>query len=151
MAGVVSLIKDDHKKLEAVFRKLEGQDPDVAALLRQVSELLIPHSKAEEAVVYPAIKSIVPEGGEDVDDGIEEHHHVEETLSQLLDSDPSAPGVDGLIAAMIGEVRHHVEEEENEILPRLAEGASNEQLSQLGEDFTSAKARALADLQAASG
>lgn len=147
MAGVVTLIKEDHRKLEAVFKKLESEPEDVRGLLQQVAELLIPHSKAEEQVVYPAIKATAPDEREDVDDGIAEHHHVEETLEQLLGGDPEAPGADGLIAAMIGEVRHHVEEEEQQILPAFAKAASNQQLSDLGEQFTAAKERALADLR----
>ena len=104
MSGVVTLIKEDHQKLESVFKKLEKAEPaEIPDLLRQVQELLVPHSKAEEQVVYPAIKSIVPDESSDVDDGLEEHHHVEQTLQELLASDPEAPGVDGLIAAMIGE------------------------------------------------
>jgi hemerythrin superfamily protein len=120
------------------------QTPD---LLQQVAELLIPHSKAEEQVVYPAVKAILPAEKSEVEDGIEEHHHVEQTLKELLASDPGAPGVDGLIAAMIGEVRHHVEEEEQDILPRFAQAASNQQLSDLGDDFGAAKDKALADLK----
>jgi hypothetical protein len=49
---------------------------------------------------------------------------------------------------MIGEVRHHVEEEEQDTLPALAKKASNEQLTDLGERFTQAKEQALADLKA---
>jgi hemerythrin-like domain-containing protein len=147
MSGVITLIKDDHKKLEAVFKKLEAAEPsEVPDLLRQVAELLIPHSKAEEQVVYPAIKAAAPDESTDVDDGLAEHQHVEDTLRQLLDSDPEAPGVDGLIAAMIGEVRHHVEEEEDEILPAFGKAATNDQLSELGERFTAAKEEALAQL-----
>jgi len=148
MAGVVTLIKEDHRKLEAVFKALEKEPDDVRGLLQQVAELLIPHSKAEERVVYPAIKSTAPDEGEDVDDGIAEHHHVEEVLHQLLSGDPEAPGADGLIAAMIGEVRHHVEEEEQDILPKFADAASNDQLSELGEQFTAAKEAALSELKA---
>ncbi len=148
MAGVITLIKDDHKELEAVFKKLENAEPsERKALLRQVAELLIPHSKAEEKVVYPAIKAAAPDEASDVDDGLAEHHHVEETLNELMESDPQAPGVDGLIAAMIGEVRHHVEEEEQEILPKFSDAASSQQLSELGERFTDAKQRALAELR----
>jgi len=147
MAGVVTLIKEDHRKLEAVFKQLEKEPEDVRGLLQQVAELLIPHSKAEERVVYPAIKATAPDEGEDVDDGIAEHHHVEEVLQELLSGDPEAPGADGLIAAMIGEVRHHVEEEEQDILPKFAEAASNDQLSSLGEQFTAAKEEALAELK----
>jgi hemerythrin-like domain-containing protein len=148
VAGVVTLIKEDHRKLESVFKQLESEPEDVRGLLQQVAEMLIPHSKAEEQVVYPAIKSTAPDQGEDVDDGIAEHHHVEEVLQQLLSGDPEAPGADGLIAAMIGEVRHHVEEEEEQILPTFAQEVSNDRLSELGEKFTAAKDRALADLKA---
>ena len=148
MSGVITLIKDDHRKLESVFKQLESAEPEqVPELLQQVAELLIPHSKAEEEVVYPAIKAAAPDEAEDVDDGLAEHHHVEATLEQLRSSDPSAPGVDGLIAAMIGEVRHHVEEEEEEILPALAEAVNNQELAEIGERFTAAKDRALAQLQ----
>lgn len=149
MSGVVTLIKEDHKKVEAVFKKLEKAEPsEIPDLLRQVQELLVPHSKAEEQVVYPAIKQIVPSEESDVDDGLEEHRHVESTLEQLLASDPEAPGVDGLIAAMIGEVRHHVEEEEEMILPSFSKAASNDQLSELGEQFTAAKEAALQEIAA---
>jgi hemerythrin-like domain-containing protein len=149
MTGVITLIKDDHAKLESVFKKLESAEPDqIPDLLRQVEELLIPHSKAEEQIVYPAIKSAAPDEEEDVDDGIAEHHHVEEVLQQLKGSDPGAPGVDGLVAAMIGEVRHHVEEEEEDILPKFSDAVDNQKLSELGEQFTRAKEKALAELQA---
>ena len=151
MSGVITLIKDDHKKVEAVFKQLEKAEPaQVHDLLTQVAELLIPHSKAEEQVVYPAIKSTAPDEASDVDDGLAEHHHVEATLKKLLATDPEEPGADGLVAAMIGEVRHHVEEEEQDILPVFSEKASNEQLSDLGEQFTAAKEKALAELKASS-
>ena len=148
MAGVITLIKDDHTKLEAVFKKLEAEKGDTRDLLMQVAELLVPHSKAEEEVVYPAIKSTAPDEAEDVDDGLAEHQHVEATLNQLLGMDPEEPGADGLIAAMIGEVRHHVEEEESLVLPKFADEATNQQLGELGERFTAAKEKYLAQFRA---
>lgn len=149
MAGVVTLIKDDHAQLEKVFKQLEAQKGDVKKLLQQVEELLVPHSKAEEEVVYPAIKQTAPDEADEVDDGLAEHHHVEEVLTQLLGMDPDEPGADGLIAAMIGEVRHHVEEEEQDILPKFSDEASNQQLSELGQRFTAAKEKYLEELRSA--
>lgn len=149
MAGVVTLIKDDHAQLEKVFKQLEAQKGDVKDLLQQVEELLVPHSKAEEEVVYPAIKQTAPDEADEVDDGLAEHHHVEEVLTQLLGMDPDEPGADGLIAALIGEVRHHVEEEEQDILPKFSDEASNQQLSELGERFTAAKEKYLEELRSA--
>ena len=150
MAGVITLIKEDHQKLERVFKKLEAAEAgEIPALLQQVAELLVPHSKAEEQVVYPAIKAVSPQEESDVEDGIAEHHHVAETLRQLLGLDPEEPGIDGLIAAMIGEVRHHVEEEEQQILPRFAKDATNAQLGELGAQFTAAKQRLLTEFKSA--
>ena len=147
MSGVITLIKQDHQQLESVFKKLEKAEPsEIPGLLQQVAELLVPHSKAEEQVVYPAIKASAPDEATEVDDGLAEHQHVEQTLKELLASDPEAPGVDGLIAAMIGEVRHHVEEEEQENLPAFGKAASNDLLSELGDRFTAAKRAAEADV-----
>lgn len=148
MAGVITLIKDDHKKLEAVFKQLEAEKGDTRKLLMEVAELLVPHSRAEEQVVYPAIKQATPEEGEMVDDGLAEHQHVEKTLNRLLAMDPDEPGADGLVAAMIGEVRHHVEEEEQDLLPKFGDEASNPELGELGDRFAAAKDKALADFRA---
>jgi hypothetical protein len=123
MPGVITLIKADHATLESLFKKLEKAEPGtIPGLLQQVAELLIPHSKAEEQVVYPAIKTTVPDEGSDVDDGLAEHQHVEQTLQELLEADPEAPGVDGLIAAMIGEAdpQSDLHDAEVEKLLRLA-------------------------------
>jgi hemerythrin superfamily protein len=144
------MIKADHRALEDVFVKLEAEKGDTSSLLEQVKELLVPHSKAEEKVVYPAIKSTVPAEGSDVDDGIAEHHHVASVLARVMGEDPDDPGADGLVAAIIGEVRHHVEEEENDILPKFAKAATKEQLDDLGRQFASAKDSALASLRASS-
>lgn len=147
MPDVVTLIENDHRQLEEVFSSIEAADGDVKPLIEQVAELLIPHSKAEEQVVYPAIKQIAPGEAEDVDDGLEEHHHVEEMLKQVLAEDSDAPGADGILAAIIGEVRHHVEEEEQLILPKFADKATPQQLDELGAKFAEAKQAALAELR----
>ena len=56
-------------------------------------------------------------------------------MQQLLAEDPSGPGYDGKLAALIGELRHHVEEEETELLPVLSERASDEERAELGTRF----------------
>jgi hemerythrin superfamily protein len=149
MPDVVTLIENDHRELEEVFSSIEAADGDVKPLIEQVRDLLIPHSKAEEQVVYPAIKQIAPDEAEDVDDGLEEHHHVEEMLKKVLAEDSDAPGADGIVAAIIGEVRHHVDEEEQLILPKFADRATPQQLDELGAKFEAAKQAALAELRGA--
>jgi len=138
---VIDLIEHDHREVEQLFARLEaGGDQD--ALLRQVAEELIAHSKAEEEVVYPAITAAASEEKEDVKDGTAEHHHIEHMLEQLLQQGADAPGSDGAIAAVVAETRHHVEEEEHDILPAFREASTAEQRAELGRRFTEAKERA---------
>lgn len=147
MPDVIELIKTDHQALEKLFVQLEKEPPNTGDLLIEVRDLLVPHSHAEEKVVYPAIKKSAPDESQDVDDGVAEHQHVADMLTKVLGESPDDPGADGLVAAIIGEVRHHVGEEENDILPKFRQAVSQQVLDDLGERFNATKASELEKLQ----
>lgn len=133
---VVDVIKAQHREVDRLLEEAMSEGADTAALLRQVSDLLTPHSQAEESFVYPAIGRRAPkEEGEQVHDSLAEHQHIDQLLQELLAGDPDEPGFDGKLAALVGEIRHHVEEEEEELLPVLAEQASDEDRAHMGARF----------------
>ena len=135
---VETLIKAQHREIERLLDQAAQEDTDTLALLRQVNELLIPHSEAEESFVYPAIEKADPDEADEVHDGAAEHHHIEELLGQLLKEDPDDPGYDGKLAAMAGELHHHIEEEEQELLPVLGTKASSKKRAELAARFAEA-------------
>jgi len=136
MADVVDLIKAQHRTMDALLEQAQQAEPDeVRDLLRQVADLLTPHSAAEEDFVYPAIREYDRSEEDEVRDGTAEHHHIEELMRELLSEDPSGPGYDGKLAAMVGELRHHVEEEEEDLLPVLSREASDDEREELGARF----------------
>ncbi|MCU1676096.1 MAG: Hemerythrin cation binding domain protein [Frankiales bacterium] len=143
---VINLIMSDHRALEKVFDKIEKVEkdevPERIQLLQQVRALLVPHSKAEEEIVYPAIVQVVPSIAENVEEGVAEHHHVEDLFTQVL-ADPTDPGVDAMIAGFIAEIKHHVEEEESEILPQFRKASDAATLHQLAVKFAAGKAQHL--------
>jgi Hemerythrin HHE cation binding domain len=142
MDNVVTLIKNDHVTFEWFFSKLEADDitPERAhELLLSLDGLLTPHSNAEESAVYPAIDKAVPKEADETKDGAAEHHHVAALMQQLLSEPADAPGADGIIAAMIGELRHHIEEEEQDILPEYADAVDADELDRVGRAFAAAK------------
>ena len=140
MSGdVVDLIEQDHREVEELFTQLESEEGDKAALLQQLADELIPHTKSEEQVVYPAIRQAVPQEADEVHDGVVEHQHIEEMLQQLLADGPDAPGADGMLAAMIAEVRHHVEEEEQDLLPAFRQATTQTDREELGQRFEERK------------
>jgi hemerythrin superfamily protein len=139
MADVVELIKTQHRRIESLLQQAEGAEPEqMSPVLRQLADLLLPHSEAEESFVYPAIREHARSESDEVKDGAAEHHHIEGLLQELLAEDPSTPGYDGKLAAMTGELRHHVEEEEQDLLPVLSEKASDAEREDLGARFAQA-------------
>jgi hemerythrin superfamily protein len=138
LADIVSVIKEQHRLVDRLLEQAAEEDADTAALIRQVADLLLPHSEAEESFVYPTIRRKSEDAGDEVKDGVAEHHHIEDMLRSLLDQEPGDPGYDGTLAALTAELRHHVEEEEEELLPVLQENSSREELERLGERFEQA-------------
>ena len=135
MPDVVPLIKSQHREIEELLEQAQQEDSDTLTLLRRVAGLLGPHSAAEESFVYPRIAELRPAEAEEVHDGTAEHHHAEALLAELLAGKPDDPGYDGKLAALVGELKHHVEEEESELLPVLSQRASDDERERLGERF----------------
>lgn len=135
MPDIVTLITSQHRTIDELLEQAQQEDTDTLDLLRQVNELLRPHSEAEESFVYPRIRELDAAEADEVTDGAAEHHHVEQLLDELLAGDPDEPGYDGKLAAMVGELRHHVQEEEEELLSVLSEKATAEEREQLGARF----------------
>ncbi|GIF09223.1 hemerythrin domain-containing protein [Actinoplanes siamensis] len=135
MPDIVEIIKEQHRQVEELLVQAEEDDADKAALLREVAQMLLPHSEAEEDFVYPTIRDKAAENGEEVRDGVEEHHQIEEMLTDLLDGSPDDPGYDGTLAAITGELRHHVQQEERDLLPILADRLSDDEREEMGRRF----------------
>jgi hemerythrin superfamily protein len=135
MPDVVDVIKAQHRTIDSLLSEAEQEGADVMALMQQVAGLLKPHSEAEESFVYPKIREKKADETAMVKDGVAEHHHLEGLLEQLLTEDPDGPGYDGKLAAFIGELRHHVEEEEQDLLPVLSTKAGEQEREAMGRRF----------------
>ena len=151
MADVVDLIKAQHRAMDDLLEQAQQAEPDqVRELLQRVADMLLPHSHAEESFVYPAIREYDSSEDAEVKDGTAEHHHIEELMRELLSEDPSGPGYDGKLAAMVGELRHHVEEEEEDLLPVLSREASDDEREELGARFAEVTGHEADDVRPAS-
>ncbi|WP_182906731.1 hemerythrin domain-containing protein [Microbispora sp. H13382] len=141
---VISLIKEDHRDVESLFERLQKMPENRPALLAELAAKFVAHSEGEEDEVYPALARRRPEEKEEVHHGVEEHHEAEEMISQLLETDPDGPEFDTLLQELIKAVTHHVEEEENDILPVLEKAVPFEERVRLGKAFSKRKAEVLA-------
>lgn len=133
-------IVSDHQAVDAVFGELQGKQGGAEhrrALADHVIAELVRHSVAEEQYVYPAIRRAL--GDEAADHEIAEHAEAEEVMQSLDGVDATDPKFDALVEQLITDIRHHVHEEETDVLPRLITACSAEELEQVATDFEKAK------------
>ncbi|MGY2084418.1 alpha/beta hydrolase fold domain-containing protein [Blastococcus sp. SYSU DS0539] len=134
------LIADDHAAVERQFQHLEAGRGDRRVLVDQVSMQLALHAFAEETVLYP----IWPEIGmtDEHDDAEHEHQQIKELLVVLGRTEPGQAEFEQAVTDLIGLVRHHVDDEEQEELPEFRSKAGAERMAELGEKFLAAKRQA---------
>jgi hemerythrin superfamily protein len=142
---LVSVITSDHRAVESVFEELgskEGSPAHRRDLADHVIAELVRHSVAEEQYMYPAARKALPDGDQVADHELEEHAEAEKVMKDLDGLDPEDPEFDRLLSKLIEDVRHHIEDEETDLLPKLQAACSSEDLQDLGEKVLRAKALA---------
>jgi hemerythrin superfamily protein len=138
---LISVIVQDHRDVEKVFKVLEaatgpGSRKD---LTDHVIAELVRHSIAEEQYMYPAARRHLENGDKIADHEIEEHGEAEKVMKQLEGLKPDDPKFDQLLSELISDVRHHIEDEETNLLPKLRAACTPEELHELGEKIVRAK------------
>jgi hemerythrin superfamily protein len=139
---LVSVITRDHRGIELILAELqlgEGTPQHRRDLADHLTAELVRHSVAEEMYVYPAARRVLADGNEVADREIAEHAEVERILKDLEGVDATDPQFDELVGNVITEVRHHMLDEEQQLLPRLQRACSSDELLELGRIMVRAK------------
>jgi len=141
-SDLINVIIADHREVQRCFDELEsgtGTPQQRRDLADHVITELVRHSVAEEQHMYPMVRKTLPGGDELSDHEIAEHEKAEQEMKELEDLEPTNPRFDEMIAKLIKDVRHHIQEEEQDLLPRLRAACEEDELQQLGEKVLKAK------------
>jgi hypothetical protein len=114
----VALLKEDHERVKDLF------DRFAAATSRSVKRKIVRlaltelkvHAAIEEELFYPAVRK--PVGKEIMNEADEEHHVAKLLIAELDGMDGSESHFDAKFHVLAENVRHHIKEEENEMLPK---------------------------------
>src|SRR4051794_15860166 len=124
----ITLIKQDHREIEALFKKYEKLGARAAKTKRTTVEriirLLSIHAAVEESVLYPFVREQIPKLNDTILEALEEHLVAKWELAALEKMQPSEERFDAKVSVLIESVRHHVKEEEKEMLPALRQNIS---------------------------
>jgi hemerythrin superfamily protein len=120
--AVVKMLKEDHQKVKDLFEEFKKAE-DTKAKQRIVDTALMEleiHAKLEEGLIYPAIRSELDED-DLMDEALEEHHVVHMLIAELKKMKPSDDRFDAKFTVLGESVKHHIKEEEAEMLPEAEE------------------------------
>jgi hemerythrin superfamily protein len=139
----ISMLKDDHKAVEALFKRFEKAGDrayiEKRAVVDRIIEELSKHAAIEEQLFYPVVRATVPDTEDIALESLEEHHIVKWVLSELDKMAPEDERFDAKVTVLIENVRHHVKEEESEFFPMVRDELGRNALGDLGDAMAVAK------------
>src|SRR5438874_5610749 len=128
----VDMLKADPGQVKQLVDGFEAADDGQAKerlIGTALAELTI-HAALEEEIIYPAIRALDEgeEHEEKMDEALEEHHAAKLLIAELASMTSDEERYDAKFKVLAESVRHHIEEEENEILPKAEESLDVEEL-----------------------
>ena len=132
----IVVLKEDHKRIRSLFKDFQKAGDDATAakgrLAKKILEELTVHTYLENEVMYPEVRSLLPDLEDDVLESYEEHHVADVLCMELAAMKPDAERFDAKMTVLIENVTHHIEEEEQDWFPKVREGLGRKQLQELG-------------------
>ncbi len=123
----------DHVRLDELLTALDGAGPEEEQeVLRALYRLVFPHAFAEETVLWPVLRRVLPDGEELTHEVEQEHQEVNELVGRLEELAPGDPGRAPLRHRLAEVLREDVRDEEDELLPRLQAAVPVATLRRLG-------------------
>lgn len=142
----LKLLKTDHDRVKKMFNEFEeaheaGNKLAMGELAGVIVTELELHTSLEEELVYPATK---PE--EDLEEitleAYEEHNVAKTIIEEIKAMDPGDENFAAKVTVLQENVEHHIEEEEEQMFPKMRRIFGDEQLRSLGKQIAETKVAA---------
>jgi hemerythrin superfamily protein len=143
----ITLLKNDHRKVEQLFKDIEKGDGNREQLFKELKKELEVHAEIEEKLFYPAVRD-AKQTHDIVIESFEEHKQVKMVLMDLEQADKKTEHWLAGVKVLSEDVQHHVGEEENDLFPKVKDKIlSKEQLEDLGTRMEEMKMQQMAALK----
>jgi len=141
--NAIDLLVADHREVDEYFTAYEEltSDSDKKALAQKICLALKVHTEIEEELFYPAARNKT--GDDDLlDEAVVEHMGAKNLIAEIEAMQPGQPLYDAKVKVLGEQVRHHVEEEEEELFPEVRE--TNMDLDAIGAKLAARKIELIA-------
>ncbi len=134
--NVIDLLKADHRLVMDLFKEFESSESSAQrkTVLKKILSELDLHTAAEEKHVYSQLGELDKEG---TTEAMEEHNVAKFVMNDLRNFNGSAEALNAKVKVLRELIKHHIREEENNLLPKLKEKELD--LNALGDAFEQEK------------
>lgn len=143
-ADILDTLKTEHGEVQELLSDLVDATSakERKSLVKQIKAALVPHTKAEEKVVYDAV--IAAKGKTNKLDGAEgtiEHALADQTLKKLDKLSPASIEFQATAKVLKELIDHHIKEEERNIWSDVKQSFDSEARIEMNRRFLAAKKR----------
>jgi hemerythrin-like domain-containing protein len=132
----LTLVRQDHQKLEALLERCEQLDGEErAVLLGQLRAALRHHIDQEESILYMIYRERARRAGVDqapLDQAIEQHRLIERLSRELTEGEPDDDTLAARLTLLIEQVRTHLDTERSVLLTAVEDLIDDDTLVELG-------------------
>ena len=139
---ILDTLHAEHEEVQDLLKELNDSEKaaEQKALVAKIKQALIPHSKAEEQVVYDRVAVLKGEKPKvDSAEGYSEHALASATLKSLDTLEANSPEFKANAKVLKELLDHHIKEEERNIWSDVKDNFSGEQREQMNREFLAAK------------
>jgi hemerythrin superfamily protein len=144
-ADILDTLKKEHNEVKDLLESLSDAETPAQrrSLVQKIKAALVPHTKAEEKVVYDAVIALRDKDAQkDGHEGYLEHEWAAKTLQRLEAITNAASPEHKAAGKVLKElVEHHIDEEERNVWADVKKHFSDEDRKRMNVTFVAAKRR----------
>jgi hemerythrin superfamily protein len=138
---IVEILLARHSDIKQMFTRVSAaRAPQKEDLFHDLVRMLAVHENAEEVIVHPAARDLIPNGKEVVGERLHEESEAKRALADLYDLGIDHPEFDRHLSVLAESVVAHATEEEQQEFSQLRERADIDRLRRMATAFEAAEA-----------
>lgn len=137
----IKLLEADHREAEALFDHYEkvkekASTQEKMEIAKKVCSALLIHMEIEEKIFYPQVRQKIDDD-DLMNESLVEHAGAKDLIKQIGQLKPDDPMFDAKLKVLGEQIKHHVEEEESEMFPKVKKAGLD--LSVIGAELLKGK------------
>lgn len=138
--SVIEMLEADHVRIRSLFSDIEGTDnpEELQDYFDKLDNFLTIHARAEELVLYPQSRNC-KDTVELIDKGQEQHAKGDQMVLEIKSTSSNSSKFKEKVGELQEFMLNHLDEEENELFPKVRECLDDEKLEELATQLKETK------------